>query len=442
MRGNEAKDTMKNTVKDAAKDIMGDQAHRPLSVNKARLLKYSVGLIVCLAAAVSAFLLDRSGVGIAGFGEKHTVMHAIFVVMACIGAFNLLMLFSMLQVRLKKGIESEVVMLGKFNKVLTGFALMIGVAYIFGRLDAFTAFFTMFGGMLLGWSLQAPVSGFAAWIMVTIMRPYRLGDRVHFPSLGLIGDVVKFTPMYLTLNQVGGSIGSEETVGKMINVPNAMLFGQVVINSTYMKTKETASYILDEILFKVTFDSDWDTVESILLNVARSVTADIMEKTGTEPYIRADTWDYGTLFRLRYMTMATDRPRITYEIVKNAIKQIQTNRNVDLAIPYVYSFKRGLDNAGAAAKTGEVVEQIEISKIHGIRLDDEGYWKDNEEEVLEVAKKITEVGLLQPIVVAHDINGEGYNLVFGEKRLKACILLGWEKVPAIIRNPIGIDVTR
>jgi hypothetical protein len=260
--------------------------------------------------------------------------------------------------------------------------------------------------------------------------------------MGNGGDVVSFSSMYLTLNQVGGSIGSEDPVGRMVHVPNAMLFGQVVINYTYLKSLGTSSYILDEALFRVTLDSDWDTVESILLNTARMVTKDIIEKTGSQPYIRADTWDYGTLFRLRYITDATDRPRIMYEIVKEATKQIQRNRNVDLAIPYVYSFKRGLDGGRSPSNQTETIEQIDISLIHGIRLEDAKYWKENDIEVNEIARNVTEVGLLQPIVVTRDLEGDGYKILLGEKRLKACILLGWKKIPAIIRNPIGIDINR
>jgi small-conductance mechanosensitive channel len=369
-------------------------------------------------------------------------MHAVFVLFACMGAYFALMLLSILQIHVKHGNESEISMLGSFNRVLLGLGILIGVAYIFGRLDAFTSFFTIFGGMLLGWSLQAPVSGVAAWVMVTLMRPYRLGDRVQFPTLGLIGDIVKFSSMYLTLNQVGGSIGSEDPVGRMVHVPNAMLFGQVVINYTHLKNSETGSYILDEALFRVTLDSDWDTVENILLNTARTVTKEIMAKTETQPYVRADTWDYGTLFRLRYMTDATDRPRIMYEIVKNATKEIQRNRNVDLAIPFVYSFKRGLDGAGTASKQAETIEQIDIALIHGVRLDNIEYWLENDTEVCEIARNISDVGLLQPIVLTRDLEGNEYNILFGEKRLKACILLGWKKVPAIIRNPIGVDINR
>lgn len=412
------------------------------SLKMTKLIHNILGLLLCAGIAAAAYIFDVQGIRLLMINETYSLMHAIFVIFSCLAGYFVLMLLSILQIRIKHGGESEIGMLSSFNRMLTGFAILVGIAYLFGRLDAFTSFFTIFGGMLLGWSLQAPVSGFAAWVMVTLMRPYRIGDRVQFPTLGLIGDVVKFTSMYLTLNQVGGSIGSEDPVGRMVHVPNAMLFGQVVINYTHLKTTETSSYILDEALFRVTLDSNWDTVESILLNAACLVTKDIIEKTGMQPYIRADTWDYGTLFRLRYMTNATDRPRIMYEIVKNATKEIQNNRNVDLAIPFVYSFKRGLDGAGTASKQAETIEQIEITLIHGVRLENKEYWQENDIEVCEIASKITEVGLLQPIVVTRDLEGEGYKIIFGEKRLKACILLGWKKVPAIIRNPIGIDINR
>jgi small-conductance mechanosensitive channel len=413
-----------------------------LSSKKAVLFRNILGLAICASIAVAAFILDNRGIRLLLINQTQSLMFAICILFSCFGGYYALMLISLIQIHIKRGGESEITMLEKFYRVITGLALLIGVAYLLGKLDAFTSFFTLFGGLLLGWSLQAPVSGFAAWIMVTLIRPYRIGDRVQFPNLGLIGDVVSFSSMYLTLNQVGGSIGSEDPVGRMVHVPNAMLFGQVVINYTYLKSLGTTSYILDEALFRVTLDSDWDTVENILLNTARTVTKNIIEKTGSQPYIRADTWDYGTLFRLRYITDATDRPRIMYEIVKEATKQIQRNRNVDLAIPYVYSFKRGLDGARTASAQSETITQIDISMIHGIRLDDAEYWKENDIEVNEIANNVNEVGLLQPIVVTRDLEGEGYKILLGEKRLKACVLLGWKKIPAIVRNPIGIDINR
>jgi len=412
-------------------------------VKRKKTIKNLIGFLIFTVISTAAYLLDIYGVGIFMLNERHSLMRAIFLFSICICAYYLFMLLSILQIHIRNGSETEIGMMSSFNRVLAGFAVLISLIYLFGRLSSFATFFTMFGGLLLGWSLQAPVSGFAAWIMVTLMRPYRIKDRVQFPSLGLIGDVVRFTPMYLTLNQVGGSIGSEEPVGRMVHVPNAMLFTQVVINYTHLKTTETASYILDEALFRITLDSDWDTVETILLSTAEMVTKDIMEKTGIRPYVRADTWEYGTLFRLRYMTDATDRPRIMYEIVKHATKQIQRNLNVDLAIPYVYSFKRGVGSSSKnQQKSEENIENIDISLIHGGSLESVKKLPDDDPEVCEIARKINEVGLLQPIVVTRSLDDSGYDILLGEKRLKACLLLKWKKIPAIIRNPIGTDISR
>jgi small-conductance mechanosensitive channel len=414
----------------------------PDSIKRRNLIRRIGGLVVCVAAATAAGILNSRGFILLKLTAQHSLMDAIFVLFLCLSGYFALMLLSTLQIHVKHGGESEINMLGSFNRILTGLAILVGFVYILGRLDSFTTFFTMFGGLLLGWALQAPVSGFAAWVMVTLLRPYRIGDRILFHNLGLTGDIVKFSSMYLTLNQVGGSIGSEEPVGRMVHVPNAMLFSQVVINYTHSMTAKTSSYILDEALFRVTYDSDWDTVESILLNTAQQVTAEIIRKTGVQPYVRADTWDYGNLFRLRYMTDATDRPRIMYEIVKVATKEIQRNRNVDLAIPFIYSFKRGLEGTGTGPKIGETVEQVDVRLIHGVRLEDAQYWIDNDQEVNEIARHINEVGLLQPIVLTRDLTGNEYHIQFGEKRLKACMLLGWDKIPAIIKNPIGADINR
>ncbi len=407
-----------------------------------RVSKKVAGLVAFLLAAVLFYALDSSGISLFMLSDNYSAMYLLFITAACFAGYLGLMALTSLRVKLRQGNEGEVKMLSALYKVLCFFALIMGLMLVLGKIQSFSAFFSMFGGLLLGWSLQAPVSGFAAWVMVIIMRPYKLGDRIQFPLLGLIGDVVKFSPMYLTLNQVGGTIGSEEPVGRMVHVPNAMLFSQVAINYTYQQKKETSSYILDEAVFRVTLDSDWETVENILLGTAREVTKDIIEKTGTEPYVRADTWDYGTLFRLRYMTDATDRPRIMYEIVKKATKEIQKNKNIDLAIPFIYSFKRGLDIAGTSSKLSDPIEEIDIARIRCEKLEDENFLKENENEIYEIAKRINEVGLLQPVILVRNLDDDYYTLLFGEKRLKACMLLGWEKIPAIVRNRYGAEVNK
>jgi ParB family chromosome partitioning protein len=52
----------------------------------------------------------------------------------------------------------------------------------------------------------------------------------------------------------------------------------------------------------------------------------------------------------------------------------------------------------------------------------------------ELKASIRQAGLLQPIVVRPLPNGGGYELIAGERRLRACQALGWERIPAVKRE--------
>ncbi|MCX7806891.1 MAG: mechanosensitive ion channel family protein, partial [Planctomycetota bacterium] len=165
-------------------------------------------------------------------GSEFTPLQLAALVAGVPAFFSLLTLLNkrLLARRGRPDIEGE--MLGRVYRLAAVVAGVLALAYGLGGIQTFGAAFAAFGGMLLGWSLQAPVSGFAAWVLVSLKRPFRPGDRIQLPQLGLTGDVTSVGPMYTTLNQVGGAIGSEEAVGRHILLPNAMLFGQVVINYT------------------------------------------------------------------------------------------------------------------------------------------------------------------------------------------------------------------
>ena len=52
----------------------------------------------------------------------------------------------------------------------------------------------------------------------------------------------------------------------------------------------------------------------------------------------------------------------------------------------------------------------------------------------ELKSSIQQAGLLQPVVVRPAPGGSGYELIAGERRLRACQALGWEKIPAVRRD--------
>lgn len=58
----------------------------------------------------------------------------------------------------------------------------------------------------------------------------------------------------------------------------------------------------------------------------------------------------------------------------------------------------------------------------------------DEDELEELAASIREVGLLQPIVVRPSRNGTPWELIMGERRLRAAALAGLVRIPAIVRE--------
>ena len=53
------------------------------------------------------------------------------------------------------------------------------------------------------------------------------------------------------------------------------------------------------------------------------------------------------------------------------------------------------------------------------------------ESLQELASSIAAHGLLHPIIVR--LVDQGYQLVTGERRLRACKLLGWNTIPAVVK---------
>src|SRR2546422_842478 len=52
----------------------------------------------------------------------------------------------------------------------------------------------------------------------------------------------------------------------------------------------------------------------------------------------------------------------------------------------------------------------------------------------ELKSSIQQAGLLQPVVVRPRPRADGYELIAGERRLRACQALGWERIPAVKRD--------
>ena len=377
-------------------------------------------------AAAALLLMDLLIPNLLTLTTGWTIPGLLGYLAAIMGGVTLLKLLTYWGIARSGKPQVEGKMLGGLYQLLAILGVALTAAYALGRLSSVGEFFTLFGGLILGWSLQAPVSGFAAWALVSAKRPFRPGDRVQFPNLGLTGDVHDVGLMYTVLNQVGGTIGSEEAVGRYILVPNAMLFSQVAINYTVL---QDAPYMLDEVVVRITYDSDWAAAERVMLQAARQVTADVIQATGEEPYIRSDLYDYGVYLRLRYRTPVKRRAETTYEINRLIFNSIQCTPSIDLAIPYIYSYRSGVDRREELAGHDKELDRVREIPVDRIRTAD---LPVDARDVEQLADSIAARGLLQPIVVVEAPDGY-YDVVAGPLRFEACKHLGWKTIPAEVR---------
>ena len=135
---------------------------------------------------------------------------------------------------------------------------------------------------------------------------------------GFAGDVVDRRIFQFTMMEIGNWIDADQSTGRLIHMPNAILFTQPLANYV-----SGFPYLWNELRVTVTFESDWRRAKSILSSVAGDLTADItQEATETRrrdeerflihyrsltPVVYTSVVDSGVLLTLRYLCRPRER---------------------------------------------------------------------------------------------------------------------------------------
>lgn len=179
----------------------------------------------------------------------------------------------------------------------------------------------------LGWALQKPITGIAAWIIIVANRPFEIGDRVIIGNVR--GDVMEITLTHIYLKEIGGIVPGEENSGRVIMIPNHALFDQNIVNYTSQD-----EYVLDQVIVTVTYESNLDKAMEISL---RSAVRHIGEFTGItkkEPYIRTFFQPSGINIHVRYFALATRLQEFSSRITKEIYDGIMKTKDVEIAYPH------------------------------------------------------------------------------------------------------------
>jgi small-conductance mechanosensitive channel len=239
------------------------------------------------------------------------------------------------------------------RKVTAYTATILGAITVgFIWLEAFRDFPTYLGLVSAGLAiaLADPIKDMAGWAYILARRPFRVGDRIEFR--GTRGDVIDVRLFRFTLMEVGNWVDADQSTGRIIHVPNGLLFTHEVANYT-----EGFPFLWDEIPVLVTFESDHKAAEKIIYQAMRNHVPNIEARAATgiretarryqiklgalTPIVYLSVKDSGIQLTGRYLTEARGRRTIEQAVWRAVLESINASDAVDLAYPTVRTYLSG-----------------------------------------------------------------------------------------------------
>lgn len=208
---------------------------------------------------------------------------------------------------------------------------------------------TYFGLLSAGLAiaLQAPITNLAAWVYIVFRRPFGIGNRIQIGRH--TGDVVDIRPLRFLLLEVENWVGGEQSSGRVIHVPNALVFSDTIANYD-----DAFGYVWNEIEVVVTAESNWraarETLERILAMHAERFTPDVMARIRLAsesmhiqlgkltPVVWTSMVDSGVCLTLRYLCKPRARRSSASAILENILDEVEAMHDVDFAYPTLRVF--------------------------------------------------------------------------------------------------------
>lgn len=235
----------------------------------------------------------------------------------------------------------------KIINYLTTVIFLLTLAFIW--IDAFDDLATYLGLVSAGIAIALSdlLKNMAGWAFIMTRRPLQVGDRIEIDDFK--GDVVDIRLFRFSLMEIGGWVGAEQSTGRLVHVPNGLVFHKEVANYT-----EGFAYIWHEIPVLITFESDWKLAEQLMLQVLERDAPDIEGVAGTTiratarrysirvgtltPTVYLSVRESGVLLTARFLVEVRTRRGREDRIWRAILEAFAEHADVDLAYPTVRTF--------------------------------------------------------------------------------------------------------
>jgi small-conductance mechanosensitive channel len=253
-----------------------------------------------------------------------TLLVIAFIYFIVMSSFKKILL---LKAKTKKDKNNALMVIKLWRYIFLSIAILAAIFVTTGSFVAFGVSAGLFTAAL-GWALQRPITGIAAWMMVMIKRPFKIGDRILIDNVK--GDVIDITMTHVYIGELGGIIGGEENSGRTVIIPNSILFEKNIINYTF-----SDGYILDQIGVTLRYESDLEEAMRLGVAAAKKVLGkDLISKT-EEPYCLTYFNVNGINLYIRYKAPAEEIQKYSSKITQLVYKAFNASRRVKFSHQHV-----------------------------------------------------------------------------------------------------------
>lgn len=150
------------------------------------------------------------------------------------------------------------------------FAAGIAIVLLWARTLQRTGTFLGLLGAGVAIALKEPLLSIAGRLAIFSGHMYNAGDRIEMQKM--IGDVIDIGFFYTRMLEVGAWISGDQYSGRILLVPNSMIFGTPIINYTLH-----LAYIWDEVSLPITYESNMQAATQILLDIGREYSKQFLD---------------------------------------------------------------------------------------------------------------------------------------------------------------------
>lgn len=221
----------------------------------------------------------------------------------------------------------------------------IGILIV-GRIwfEGFSSIATFLGLLSAGLAiaLKDLLINLAGWGFILWRRPFEVGDRLQIGEQA--GDVIDLRIFQFTLLEIGNWVHADQSTGRIIHVPNGVVFTQPLANYT-----RGFQYIWNELPVLITFESNWRKAKELLLGIAERHGTHLTEDAARRvrevsrrfmifyshltPTVYTSVGDSGVLLTLRYLCDARQRRGSAQAIWEEILDAFSRCEDIDFAYP-------------------------------------------------------------------------------------------------------------